>query len=177
MLDPRSGTYESPYRPEDVRVPAASLDGMRALAAAGYPLVLASNQPAAAKATVGLVALQAVHGRLVEILDAAGIVLAGARYCHHHPRGIVAALSGPCACRQPEPGLILAAAAELGLEPARSWMVGDSDTDIEAGRRAGCRTILVENPASAPRRQGGSRPDGVAADLAVAAALIILSSS
>ena len=53
VLDPRSGTFESPYDPEDVVVPPASLEGLRALTAAGWPLVLISNQPAAAKGTVG----------------------------------------------------------------------------------------------------------------------------
>lgn len=176
MLDLRSGTFESPYDPEDVHVPPASVAGLRALAEAGYPLVLVSNQPAAAKGTVDLAALGAVHGRVVELLREAGVGLAGAYYCHHHPEGVVPALSGPCACRKPQPGLIFDAAAELGLEPTRSWLIGDSDTDIEAGLRAGCRTILVENPASARRRRGGAHPDAVAGDLAAAAALIILSS-
>ena len=68
-------------------------------------------------------------------------------------------LGRACPCRKPEPGLILDAAADFDLDLARSWMVGDSDVDIEAGRRAGCRTILIEVPGSAHRRKGNVKPD------------------
>jgi D-glycero-D-manno-heptose 1,7-bisphosphate phosphatase len=94
------------------------------------------------------------------------------RYCHHHPAGVVPALTGACDCRKPAPGMLVAAAAAHDLTLARSWMVGDADTDVEAGRAAGCRTVLVEHPATPHRRSGASGPTLVAPDLAAAAAAI-----
>ena len=89
-------------------------------------------------------------------------------------------LAGPCDCRKPAPGMLLRGrASELGLDLAASWIVGDSDADVEAGRRAGTRTVLVEHPGSAHRRSGagaaGSRARpisrGIAATIARLGAL------
>jgi D-glycero-D-manno-heptose 1,7-bisphosphate phosphatase len=77
--------------------------------------------------------------------------------CWHHPAGVVAELSGECECRKPAPGLLLAAARELGIDLERSWMIGDTDSDVFAGRAAGCRTVLIENPESAHKR-GANAP-------------------
>src|SRR2546423_797850 len=74
-------------------------------------------------------ALRAVHGRAVELLAEADVELDNWRYCLHDA-------SAGCACRKPAPGLLVEAAREHGIELAASWMVGDSDADIEAGRRA-----------------------------------------
>jgi len=172
VLDPRHGTYESPYRSPDVSLAAGAAEALGRLQDAGFRLVVASNQPAAAKGTVNAAALQAVHDRVVELLAAEGIELDAWRYCFHHPHGVVPELSGECACRKPEAGLLLNAASELGLDLAASWMVGDSDSDVEAGRRAGCRTVLIEHPGSAHRRSGSVRPDLHASDLRDAAAML-----
>jgi D-glycero-D-manno-heptose 1,7-bisphosphate phosphatase len=79
---------------------------------------------------------------------------------------VVAELSGACDCRKPAPGMLLAAALALDIELTGSWMVGDTDADLLAGRAAGCRTILVRNPGSAHKRGGEISPDAVAGDLA-----------
>jgi D-glycero-D-manno-heptose 1,7-bisphosphate phosphatase len=171
--DPRSGGLpESPYDPADVRLAAGALAGVRALRAQGFLLVVASNQPAAAKGTVSLESLWAVHERVEALLREGGMVLDGWYYCHHHPAGVVPELSGLCDCRKPAPGLLLRAAEEHDLDLAASWMVGDSDADVEAGRRAGCRTVLIEHPGSAHRRSASVDPTLVAADLAAAAVAI-----
>src|SRR5919197_46875 len=70
---------------------------------------------------------------------------AGFYYCPHHPAGAVEEHAVVCACRKPAPGLLLRAAREHGVDLARSWLVGDILDDVEAGRRAGCRTILLDN--------------------------------
>ena len=105
-------------------------------------------------------------------LGPAGRAFAECYYCYHHPDGIVPAYSGPCPCRKPSPHFLLKAAADHGLDLARSWMVGDQDRDLEAGRRAGCRTVLVETPESA-RKRGAETPDLRAADVAAAARAIL----
>ncbi len=83
-------------------------------------------------------------------------------------------LGRACECRKPAPGLLLDAAAALGMDAAalgRSWLIGDSDVDVEAGRRAGCRTVLVEEPHSSHRRHGATA-DAHAADVLEAALLV-----
>jgi D-glycero-D-manno-heptose 1,7-bisphosphate phosphatase len=93
---------------------------------------------------------QRVHARFVAVLADAGVDLDGAYYCPHAPEDA-------CTCRKPSPELILRAARELDLDPGRSFMVGDRDSDLESGRRAGCRTILLGRPTD-----GGPVADHVA---------------
>jgi len=73
------------------------------------------------------------------------VELAGFYYCPHHPDGSVARYAVDCGCRKPQPGMLQKAARELDIDLEHSWMVGDILDDIEAGRRAGCRTILINN--------------------------------
>jgi D-glycero-D-manno-heptose 1,7-bisphosphate phosphatase len=171
--DSASGEPESPLRVEDVRLLPAAAAGAARLARAGFTLVCVSNQPAAAKGLVSVEDLLAVHGRVIELLRGEGVELAGTRLCLHHPRGVVPALTGPCACRKPAPGMLLDAAASLGLDLEASWMVGDTDADVGAGRAAGCSTLLIEHPGSAHKRLSGIWPDRRAADLAGAAELLL----
>jgi D-glycero-D-manno-heptose 1,7-bisphosphate phosphatase len=167
VWDERTQSFESPYRPDDVALVPGAAAGLLRLREAGYRLVLASNQPAAAKGQVTLADLDAVHERVVALLRRAGVELDGAYYCHHHPD-----FGSPCDCRKPAPGLLLNAAADLELDLAASWMVGDADTDVTAAHAAGTAAVLVEHPRTAHRRRGVTTPEHTAADLERAAALI-----
>jgi D-glycero-D-manno-heptose 1,7-bisphosphate phosphatase len=172
VIDPEVDRYESPYAPDDVELEDAALDGLRTLLELGVPLVVASNQPSAAKGRVPLADLWSVHERVVEVLAHEGVALTDWRYCFHHPRGKVPQLSGPCPCRKPLPGLLRAAAERHGIELERSWMIGDTDRDIGAGRAAGTRTVLVERPSSAHKRSGEAGETFRAATLAEAATIV-----
>ncbi len=154
--DARSGRPESPYRPEDVRLAEGAVDALRMLHEGGFVLIVVSNQPAAAKGTVSMDQLRAVHGRVVELLAAHGVELDDWRYCFHHPEGVVPQLTGACECRKPAPGMLLDAAREHDLDLAASWIVGDSDVDIQAGETAGVKTVLVQNPLTEHRRKGAA---------------------
>ena len=79
------------------------------------------------------------------MLAAFGVPLAGFTYCPHHPEGSVEGLAMACDCRKPAPGMIVRMAAEHGIDLARSWMIGDILDDVQAGRGAGCRTILIDS--------------------------------
>jgi D-glycero-D-manno-heptose 1,7-bisphosphate phosphatase len=155
--DPASGLPESPLRAQDVRLIPGAAAALRRLAGAGWLLVGVSNQPAAAKGTVTLAQLAAVQERVVELLAAEGVVFDAFRVCLHHPDGIVPELTERCECRKPRPGMLLDAASELGVDLAASWMLGDTDTDVLAGRAAGCRAILIEHAGTAHKRAGGVR--------------------
>jgi histidinol-phosphate phosphatase family protein len=89
--------------------------------------------------------LQPVQDRLREILSSAGITLTDFYYCPHHPQGKVGRYAVECDCRKPGPGMLQRAADEHRIDLAASWLVGDILHDIEAGNRAGCRTVLVNN--------------------------------
>ena len=117
--------------------------------------------------------MESVQGRVVELLASEGVRFDDFRLCLHHPAGVVPELTGSCDCRKPAPGMLFEAANTLGLDLSRSWMIGDTDSDVIAGRSAGCRTILVENPGSSHKRSGRVAPDARVADLAGAAAVVL----
>jgi histidinol-phosphate phosphatase family protein len=164
-----------PYNvdPARVRLMPGAAGGLRALHAAGYRLIVVSNQSGVARGYFQEGALAAVEERLRELLAEAGVPLAGFYYCPHHPDGSVTAYAVECSCRKPQPGLLVRAAREHGLDLAACWFVGDILNDIEAGRAAGCRTVLVDNGHETewlltPQR----RPHYTVADLSEAAAVI-----
>lgn len=173
VRDPGTGHWESPLRVGDVRLVEGAAAAAARLARAGLRLSCVSNQPAAAKGTVSVARLLAVHARVVELLAREGVRLEVSRLCLHHPDGVVPSLSGPCACRKPAPGMLLDAAAELGIDTSACWMVGDTDADVAAGRAAGCRTALIECPGSVHKRSGHARADLRAASLAEAVAQML----
>lgn len=86
-----------------------------------------------------------MRAHLLAMCAAAGMPLAGFYYCPHAPIGVGQAEHAGCRCRKPRPGLLLDAADQHGIDLRRSWMVGDILDDVEAGRRAGCRTVLIDN--------------------------------
>jgi D-glycero-D-manno-heptose 1,7-bisphosphate phosphatase len=165
VVDPVSGEPESPLAVEQVRLEPGVAEAAVRLEDAGYLLVCVSNQPAAAKGKVSVAQLLAVHARVTDLLAREGVTLAASRICLHHERGAVPGLGGPCDCRKPAPGMLLDAAATLGIDLGESWMVGDTDTDITAGRAAGCRTLLIRNPASVHKRLQAIEPDPTADSL------------
>lgn len=172
--DPISGLPESPLDPEQVALIPGAATSLRRLQEAGYLLVGTSNQPAAAKGVVDLDRLNAVQSRVLNLLEYEGVTPDAFELCFHHPEGTVIELTQACDCRKPAPGMLLAAAAELDLDLGASWMIGDTDSDVAAGVAAGCRTILIENPASAHKRSEAPEPDARAPDLAAAAELIVV---
>jgi D-glycero-D-manno-heptose 1,7-bisphosphate phosphatase len=113
---------------------------------AGFLLIVVTNQPVIARGLASANDVEQIHRRLQELLPPAARI--DAFYiCPHHPEGVVAELRAACDCRKPEPGLLLRAAREHNLTMSECFMVGDRDKDIEAGRRAGCQTVLVGAPA------------------------------
>jgi D-glycero-D-manno-heptose 1,7-bisphosphate phosphatase len=168
---PETGEWEAPLHPDDLMLRPGVLPALARLGAAGFALVLVSNQAAHAKGKVPLERLIAVDRRLREILARAGIGFTDFCYSYSHPQGVVPGFSGPSLERKPSPYFLLVAAARHGLDLSRSWIIGDRDTDIQCGAAAGVRTILVDNP-HAGDKAGISAPDFRCADLAEAAALI-----
>jgi D-glycero-D-manno-heptose 1,7-bisphosphate phosphatase len=163
--DRDTGLPESPLRVGDVRLLDGVAEALAQLADAGYLLIGASNQPAAAKGTATRAELELVQQRVLDLLAAEGADFDDFRICWHHDAATDSTLRGPCACRKPAPGMLLDAARVHDVDLARSWMVGDTDTDVLAGIAAGTRTVLIEHPPSAFKRSGTTRETLRASDL------------
>jgi D-glycero-D-manno-heptose 1,7-bisphosphate phosphatase len=140
---PETGEREAPMRSEDVRLISGAADGLRRLAAAGFLLVLVSNQGAYAKGKIGLRSLWRAHDRFQELLAQEGVTLDGVHYSFSHPDGVTPYFSGPSVDRKPSPYQLLVAAARLDIDLDRSWMIGDRETDVMCGHAAGTRAIRI----------------------------------
>jgi histidinol-phosphate phosphatase family protein len=165
-----------PYNvdPELIQLAPGALEGLKALHAAGYRLIVVTNQSGVARGYFPESALSKVVERLRGLLAQAGVPLEGFYYCPHHPDGVISGYTVDCFCRKPAPGLVLRAAAEVGADLKDAWIVGDILNDVECGRRAGVRTILIDNRNEtewmlSPHRQ----PHFIAADLQEAAQIIL----
>jgi D-glycero-D-manno-heptose 1,7-bisphosphate phosphatase len=119
--------------------------GLEALGTTGLTLCVVSNQSGVAKGHCTEADMRGVRRKLETMFSECGARMAGFYYCPHFPAAPVRAYACACCCRKPEPGMLFRAIGEHGIDPARSWMVGDILDDIEAGRRAGCTTILLDN--------------------------------
>jgi D-glycero-D-manno-heptose 1,7-bisphosphate phosphatase len=149
-------------------------EALRMFARAGMDIAVVSNQPGVAFGRFTEDALDAVRDRLAALVAPSGVRLRAFYYCPHHPNGTVSRYAVECQCRKPQPGLLERAQADLGVDLRQSWMVGDILDDVEAGRRASCRTVLVDNGGETEWVQGPLRhPDVVVSDLAAAARAIV----
>jgi histidinol-phosphate phosphatase family protein len=148
-----------PYNADPARIRLADSAGaaLRCLRQAGFRLFVVSNQSGIARGLIDEAAMAGVRERITQLMRQDGVVLDGFYYCPHWPHGRVAQFARACDCRKPAPGMLLRAAREHGLTLAGSWMVGDILDDIEAGRRAGCRTVLIENGNETRWQQGPLR--------------------
>ncbi|HLG63510.1 MAG TPA: HAD family hydrolase [Ktedonosporobacter sp.] len=144
----RDGTLVHPVHypscPEQLRLYDHIGSELYGLQQMGFRLIVVTNQSGIARGYFSEADLQQMHQHLARELAASDVYLSGIYYCPHHIDGIIPELAIQCACRKPEPGMLLRAAAELDLDLHRSWLVGDILDDIEAGNRAGCRTMLVD---------------------------------
>lgn len=131
--------------PGRVRFAPGALGGLKRLHAHGFMLLVVTNQAGVALGLFQESALRRVDRRLQTLAADAGVALARMYWCPHHPAGSVERYAIECGCRKPQPGLLRRAARELDIDLERSWMVGDILDDVEAGRRAGCRTVLLDN--------------------------------
>ena len=146
-------------RPDEFEILPAFLDALRVVNARGYAAVIATNQKGVSTGRIAPAALAAMHARLQAAVRRAGLRLLDIR--------VSTAAADDDPDRKPNPGLLLGAAREHGLDLARSWMVGDNERDIAAGRRAGCRTVLVGGAPDEPTAAAFRVPDlgGLAAFL------------
>lgn len=122
-------------------------EAIRKINLSGYLAIVVTNQPVIARGEVTVDALQEIHNKMETMLGKEGAYLDGVYYCPHHPdkgfAGEVEELKIVCECRKPKAGLLLQAAKDFNIDLSQSWMIGDSENDVLAGKNAGCKTALI----------------------------------
>jgi D-glycero-D-manno-heptose 1,7-bisphosphate phosphatase len=162
------------HRVEDFELLPGVVDAIRALKEAGFLVVVVTNQSGVGRGYYRFEDVAALHRHLQQLLQRGGAGIDAFYICPHHPHEAQGEYLRECDCRKGRPGMLLKAAAELAIDPARSFMVGDKLADLEAGERAGCRSILVRTGYGGEeerRMQSGRAP--VCDDLAAAVAMIL----
>jgi D-glycero-D-manno-heptose 1,7-bisphosphate phosphatase len=165
-----------PYNvnPDLITLSPGAGSALRRLKDAGYLLVVVSNQSGVARGLFAETALQGVKQRLLDLLAACGVTLDGFYYCPHLPDAAIRTYAKDCDCRKPKAGMLTSAARELEIDLTRSWMVGDILADSEAGKRAGCHTVLIEKPDDPQRNFTQSNaPDFIVAHWQTAGHIIL----
>lgn len=136
-----------PYNvnPDLIAIGESTTEGLRLLKTLDFLLILITNQSGIAKGYFEEEALEAVWQKLQTLLGPHGLALDAFYFCPHHPEASVAQYKLDCDCRKPLPGLILKAGGDWNVNLNHSWMIGDILNDVEAGHRAGCSSVLLDN--------------------------------
>lgn len=153
-----------PSRPEDLLLYDGIGHELRRLQESGFHLVVITNQSGIARGYFTEADLEHMHVHLRNELSRFGVTLDGIYFCPHHIDGVIPGLAMACDCRKPQPGMLLRAARELDIDLASSWFSGDILDDVEAGNRAGCRTVLVDLGTESLPAEPIRRPDYVGRD-------------
>jgi D,D-heptose 1,7-bisphosphate phosphatase len=151
--------------PDQVKLLEGVPEVLLALKEMGYKLVVVSNQSAVARGIVTEEVLALIHKRLEQLLADEGASLDRIYYCPYHPEGAIPKYRRDSDMRKPNPGMLLEAGKDMDIDLAESWMVGNSYGDIEAGLRAGCKTILIDRRGQRRIQPGAPGPDYRAVNL------------
>ncbi len=132
---------------DDFELIPGTTNAIRSINRAGYLAIVVTNQPVIARGEVTFEQLNEIHKKMETLLGEKGAYLDGIYYCPHHPHkgyaGEVSELKIECDCRKPKPGMLFKAATDFNIDLENSWMIGDSENDIKAGKAAGCKTALI----------------------------------
>lgn len=133
--------------PDEFELLAGVAEAVRKIHSKGYLCIVITNQPVIARGEVTVPELNMIHNKMETLLGYEGAYIDGLYFCPHHPHrgyeGEVRELKIECSCRKPKPGMLLQAADDFHIDLKESWMIGDGENDIAAGRNAGCRTALI----------------------------------
>lgn len=159
--------------PDQVKLLDGAPEALSSLKAMGYKLVVVSNQSGVARGIVTEESLGRIHKRLEQLLAEKGVSLDRIYYCPYHPEGVIPKYRKESDLRKPNPGMLLTAGKDLDIDLAESWMVGNSVRDVEAGKRAGCKTVMLASRTHEQKiAPGEPGPDYRAVNLKEAANII-----
>lgn len=131
-------------RIEDIRFFPEAESAVKTLNQLGYLVVIITNQPVVARGLIDEKGIDEIHAVLIERLNEKGAKIDAVYFCPHHPEADVPRYRLNCDCRKPEPGLIIQAIKEHGIDSKKSYIIGDGIIDMVAGKRVGLKTILVK---------------------------------
>lgn len=137
------GIIDSPFTVEQFKLLPGVSEAIRGFHELGYKVIVISNQPGIAKEHMSVQTFEAISGKMRTELEKDRAYLDKEYYCFHHPEAKVDNLRKECNCRKPDSGLFHRAEKEMDIDLSLSWMIGDGITDIQAGEKAGTRTILL----------------------------------
>jgi D-glycero-D-manno-heptose 1,7-bisphosphate phosphatase len=172
VYNPQTKEYESPHFVKDYILFPDAIQCLKHIREAGFYLFLISNQPSFAKGKTTIEEIEGIHNKMVGLLAGSDIKFDECFYCYHHPEGVVDGFNIKCQCRKPEPYFIFKARDKFDFHLNGSWLIGDQDTDIFCGQKAGIKTILIEDKFSEKKR-GSSTPDFKVRSLKEAVNIII----
>jgi len=165
---PELGLLDSPLNVKQFKLLPKVAEAIMILNRLDFKVLVVSNQPAMAKGKMAMKTFEEIRLKMKRELEKRGAYLDDEYYCLHHPSAKVAKYRASCDCRKPKPGLFLEAAKDFGLDLEKCYVVGDSLTDVKAGKAAGCRTILIGSLKCDLCRLmevEGVKPDHIVADL------------
>ena len=134
---------DSPFTPGQFKLIPGVTEALKTLHNNGYLTIIVSNQPGIAKGHMTEKNFELIRQKMVSEMKADGTELDGEYYCLHHPDSVVEEYRLQCDCRKPLPGLLFKGAREKNIDLKESWLIGDNLSDIQAGKAAGCRTVLI----------------------------------
>ena len=137
---------------DDLELLDGAAEAIRKINQSPYLAVVVTNQPVIARGEVTFEQLDEIHNKLETLLGEKGAYLDAIYFCPHHPHkgyeGEIPELKINCDCRKPKPGMLIKASKELNIDLSESWMIGDGEIDVEAGKNAGCKTIMLDKDVS-----------------------------
>jgi len=176
FLDRDNTIIEDPgyiNHPDQVHLLPGAAGALFDMKSMGYKLIIVSNQSGVARGIVTEEMLNKIHERLLKMLRKQGVFIDGIYYCPYLADGVIEKYRVDSDLRKPKPGMLLTAAEEMDIDLTHSWMIGDAYRDIEAGKRAGCMTILVNSQVSpAVKKHTDPEPDCKAVNIKEAANII-----
>lgn len=161
------------HRVEDLKFIPGAVEGLKNLNAAGFQIIIVTNQAGIARGFYTEDEYHAFSNQLLAILERNGVKINAVYFCPHHLTEGVGKYRVDCSCRKPRTGMLQRAASEHPIEASSSWLIGDKTSDIQAGKEFGLKTILVRTGYGGKDAQSMSEPDYVADDLLDAACLIL----
>jgi D-glycero-D-manno-heptose 1,7-bisphosphate phosphatase len=172
---PELGLLDSPLNTKQFKLLPRAAEAITVLNRLGLKVIVVSNQPAVAKGKMTMKTFEEIRLKMKRELLKKDAHVDGEYYCFHHPMAKVPRYRANCDCRKPKPGLFLRAAKDYKLDLQRSYVVGDSLTDVKAGKAVGSRTILIGSLKCDLCRlmeDEGAKPDHIVADLLGASRII-----
>jgi len=141
--DDNQGVIDSPFHPDQFVLFPKVAEAINEFHKLGYLVIVISNQPGIAKKHFTEQTFEAIKKKMHDELKKHGTYMDAEYYCFHHPDAKLDKYKKICDCRKPKPGMILQAAKDHNIDLSASWMIGDSNVDIQAGKSIGCKTIFI----------------------------------